>query len=289
MIELGAHMKISKGFKKVPQDTVNIGGNTFQIFTHSPRTWSMKQPTDQEVDEFKLNMKKFNIRFESVLVHSSYLINLASPKEDIWEKSIDTMIEEIKATNKLGIFFYNFHPGSHLGVGEEFGINRIVEALDIIFSKIKDTQVTILLENVAKKGGNIGYSMKHLGSIINASRFKNRLGITFDTCHGFDSNYDIRSKAGVLKLLDDIEKNMGLEKLKMIHLNDSKYDLGAGKDRHEFIGKGYIGIKGFETFLSFDEICNLPLLLETPGDDKEHAEDIQVIKNILKKIGKVEG
>lgn len=100
MIKLGAHMKISKGFKKVPEDTVNIGGNTFQIFTHSPRTWSMKQPNNQEVDEFKINMKKFNISFDSVLVHSSYLINLASPKDDIWEKSVETMIEEIKATNK---------------------------------------------------------------------------------------------------------------------------------------------------------------------------------------------
>lgn len=287
MIKLGAHMKISKGFKKVPEDTVNIGGNTFQIFTHSPRTWNMKQPSEREVDEFKLNMNKFNIDFEDVLVHSSYLINLASPKDDIWEKSINTMVEEIKATDKLGIFYYNFHPGSHLGMGEEFGIEKIIEALDIIFKELEHTKVTVLLENVAKKGGNIGYSMEQLGAIINASEFKNRLGITFDTCHGFDSNYDIRNKEGVLKLFDDIEKNVGLEKLKMIHLNDSKYDLGAGKDRHEFIGKGYIGTKGFANFLSFDEVCKLPLLLETPGDDEEHAEDIKVVKEILKNIGKL--
>ncbi|PNR97032.1 deoxyribonuclease IV [Petrotoga sp. 9PWA.NaAc.5.4] len=285
MVKIGAHMKISKGFRVVPEASVNIGGNTFQIFTHSPRSWKIIKIDEKDINDFKNNMKKYNINFEDALVHSSYLINLASPKEDIWENSINTMIEEIKFTEKLGITHYNFHPGSHLGKGEEYGIKRIIEALNRVFKEIENTKVIVLLENVAQKGGNIGYSMQQLGEIIHNSGLENRLGITYDTCHGFDSNYDIREKSEVQRLLDDIEEYVGLEKLKMIHLNDSKYELGAGKDRHEFIGQGNIGIKGFETFLSFEEILKLPLLLETPGDDAEHAKDIEVIKEILKNLG----
>jgi len=287
MIKIGAHMKISKGFKKVPADTANIGGNTFQIFTSSPRVWKVNPLKENDVEGFKNAMNEFNINFEDVLVHSSYLINLASPKDDIREKSINAMIEEIKATDQLGIHHYNFHPGSHLGEGEEFGINKILEGLDTIFKEVQNTKVTILLENVAQKGSNIGYSMEQLGRIINNSPWKERLGITYDTCHGFDSNYDIRKKEEVQRLLDEIDKYIGLNKLKMIHLNDSKYDVGAAKDRHEFIGKGYIGKEGFKTFLSFDEISKLPLILETPGDDPEHSQDIKVVKEIFKELRKL--
>ncbi|KAF2955694.1 deoxyribonuclease IV [Marinitoga sp. 38H-ov] len=281
MFKIGAHMSTSKGFHKVPLDTLAIDGNTFQIFCHSPRTWKVKEPMEEDIIKFKENMKKNNISFEDVLVHSGYLINLATPNYENWEKSINLMIEEIKITSKLGIRYFNVHPGSHLGEGDEFGYDRIAKALDIILNEVKDLNVDILLENVAKKGGNIGWKIEQLGEIIKRSNFPERLGITFDTCHGFDSNYNIKDKNDVKRLLDEIEKYIGLNKFKMIHLNDSKFPLGAGKDRHEFIGEGEIGIRGFETFLSFNEIAKLPMHLETPGDDLEHAEDIKVVKSIL--------
>ncbi|WGS63927.1 deoxyribonuclease IV [Marinitoga aeolica] len=284
MFKIGAHMSTSKGFHKVPEATRNIGGNTFQIFCHSPRTWKVKEPKESDVVKFKEKMKEFDISFDDVLVHSGYLINLATPKDENWEKSINLMKEEIKITAHLGIKYFNVHPGSHLGEGDEFGYDRIAKALDIILEELKNLDVVILLENVAKKGGNIGWNMKQLGEIIKRSNFQDKLGITYDTCHGFDSNYDIRDKEDVKRLLDEIDKYIGLEKFKMIHLNDSKFPLGAGKDRHEFIGKGEIGIKGFETFLSFDEIIKLPMHLETPGDDSEHAEDIKVVKGIFEKL-----
>nr|WP_240739277.1 deoxyribonuclease IV [Marinitoga lauensis] len=233
---------------------------------------------------FKEKMKEFNISFDDVLVHSGYLINLATPNDENWEKSINLMKEEIRITSLLGIKYFNVHPGSHLGEGDEFGYDRIAKALDIILEEVNNLGVNILLENVAKKGGNIGWKMEQLGEIIKRSNFSGKLGITYDTCHGFDSNYDIRDRDDVRRLLDEIDKYIGLEKFKMIHLNDSKFSLGAGKDRHEFIGKGEIGIKGFETFLSFDEIIKLPMHLETPGDDTEHAEDIKVIKRIFSNI-----
>jgi deoxyribonuclease-4 len=284
MLKIGAHMSTSKGLHKVPSATKDIGGNTFQIFCHSPRTWKVKEPKENDIIIFKEEMKKNNILFDDVLVHSGYLINLASPKDENWQKSINLMKEEIKITSLLGITHFNVHPGSHLGNGDEFGFDRIAKALDTILKDLSDLNITILLENVAKKGGNIGWNMKQLGEIIKRSNFKEKLGITYDTCHGFDSNYDIRDKDDVRRLLDEIDKYIGLEKFKMIHLNDSKFPLGAGKDRHEFIGKGEIGIKGFETFLSFDEIVKLPMHLETPGDDLEHAEDIKVVKSIFKNL-----
>jgi len=274
-------MSTSKGFHKVPLNTIAIDGNTFQIFCHSPRTWKVKDPKEEDVIKFKENMKKNNISFKDVLVHSGYLINLATPNDENWEKSINLMIEELKITAKLGIKYFNVHPGSHLGKGDEFGYDRIAKALDIILEKLNNLDVVILLENVAKKGGNIGWKIEQLGEIIKRSNFQEKLGITYDTCHGFDSYYDIRNKNEVRRLLEEIEKYIGLEKFKMIHLNDSKFPLGAGKDRHEFIGKGEIGIKGFETFFSFEEIIKLPMHLETPGDDSEHAEDIKVVKSIL--------
>ncbi|AEX85678.1 endonuclease IV [Marinitoga sp. 1135] len=284
MVKIGAHMSTSKGFRKVPEDTINIGGNTFQIFSHSPRTWKVKQPDEKDVEKFKYEMIKNNIAFEDVLVHSGYLINLASHKDENWQKSINLMIEEIKVTAKLGIKYFNVHPGSHLGKGDEYGYDRIAKALDIIFNEVKDLDIYILLENVAKKGGNIGWKIEQLGEIINRTSFKDRIGMTYDTCHGFDSNYDIRNKDGVRALLDEIEKYLGLDKLKMIHLNDSKFPLGAGKDRHEFIGKGEIGIEGFKTFFSFEEILKIPMHLETPGDDQEHAEDIITVRKILENL-----
>lgn len=280
MIKIGAHMAITKGFSKVPEDSFNIGANTFQIFVHSPRVWAVTPIKPNDDVQFKENLKKYCIDPQDILVHSGYLINLASPKDDMWEKSINSMINEMQLCSQLGIKYFNVHPGSHLGEGEEFGINRIAKALDAIFKKTSP-DTTVLLENTAQKGGNIGYSFDQLGKIIKAVQNNSRLGITYDTCHGFDSYYDIRTKDGVRKLISEIDDSMGFDRLRMIHLNDSKFDLGAGKDRHEFIGKGFIGIEGFRTFLSFDEIRKIPLLLETPGNDADHANDIMTVKSLL--------
>ncbi|BBE32091.1 putative endonuclease 4 [Tepiditoga spiralis] len=281
MIKLGAHFGISKGFANVPEVMNEIGANAFQIFVHSPRTWKIKQLNVIDVENFKNKIKKMKIDKESMLVHSGYLINLASPKDEGWKKSIDTMIEEIKITASLGIKYFNVHPGSHLSEGEDFGIDRVANALDIIIEQIKDFDIMILLENVAKKGGNIGYKINQLGDIIKRTNYKEKIGITYDTCHGFDSNYDIRTKDGMDNLLFEINEYVGIDKLKMIHLNDSKFDLGAGKDRHEIIGKGFIGEEGFKNFFKYEKVLNTALLLETPGTDEDHRKEIAYIKKAI--------
>ena len=284
-VKLGAHMPISKGFPVVPEQTVEIGGNAFQIFPHNARQWRAKLPDRSTANKFKRNMKKFSLDYDAAFCHSGYLINLASPKEDIWRKSVDLLIKEVNICASLGIKYLNIHPGNHLGAGIEEGISRIIKGLDEVFKETEKTGVMILLENVAPKGSAIGYNYEQMRRIIEGSAFPQRLDITYDTCHGFDAGYDIRSKDGIEGLLDEIDRNVGLDRLKMIHLNDSKYPLGAAKDRHEGIGLGYIGRDGFRTFLSNDFIRTVPLILETPGGNEEHAEDIKRVKEILRELG----
>jgi len=279
LILIGAHMPTTNGIDKVPQETVKIGGNAFQIFGHSPRTWRAQIPSQSKVESFKEQMMKHKISSSSAFCHSSYLMNLASPKDDIWGKSVQLLITEMKICLSLGIRFLNIHPGSHLNSGETQGISRIVRAIDLALEKVPE--VVLLLENVSPKGASIGYKFSQIKNIVDSVSEPRRTGITYDTCHGFDAGYDITSVGGVRKLLDEIEDNVGLEKLKMIHLNDSKAPLGKALDRHENIGRGFIGDRGFSVFLSFEEIQKIPWILETPGSNEEHAHDIRHVKEIL--------
>ncbi|QTA37404.1 deoxyribonuclease IV [Thermosipho ferrireducens] len=279
MILIGAHMPIGGGFKRVPKETYEIGGNAFQIFPHNARQWKANTPKAEDVLEFKRRVKKYTLNEESMLCHSGYLINIASPRDEIWKKSLELLKTEMKICSELGIKYLNIHPGSHLGTGEEGGIKRIVQALNEIFEE--ENNVIILLENVTKKGGNIGYTIEQLDKIISLSKYPERLGITFDTCHGFDAGYDITNLKELDKLLKNIDSLIGLKKLKFIHLNDSKYGLGSNKDRHENIGKGEIGIEGFTRFLNHPIIKKIPWILETPGSNHAHAEDIKLVKKLI--------
>lgn len=272
-------MPISYGFEKVPQMTVDSGGNTFQIFPHSPRTWKASLPSKKVAEEFQIQMKKYQIPLEAAFCHCGYLINPASPKDDVWKKSVELLIVEGKICQLLGIPYLNIHPGSHLGTGEKEGIDRIVRAIDEFLKAVSD--VTLLLENVSPKGGNIGYKMEQLARIIELVSQPERIGVTYDTCHGFDAGYDITTKEGVQKLLDEVEDLFGIFRIKMIHLNDSKSPLGKPLDRHENIGKGFIKDEGFSNFLSFSQIQNIPWVLETPDQDDLYAKEIAHVKSLV--------
>lgn len=279
---VGAHMPIGGGFARVPVESTEIGGNAFQIFPHNPRQWAAKMPADDDVVHFKRGVKKYGFEPEHMLCHSGYLVNIASPRDEIWEKSVALLSLEMKICAKLGINYLNIHPGSHLGEGEEAGIERIVKALNVVLESEKT--VHILLENVTMKGGNIGYNFEQMKRIIELCRYPERLGITFDTCHGYDAGYEITTPNGLNKLLDEIDRNVGLGKLKFVHLNDTKGELGSHKDRHENIGSGNIGLSGLETLLANEFLSSLPLILETPGDNPEHAEDIAKVKGVWERV-----
>ncbi|WP_041082247.1 deoxyribonuclease IV [Thermotoga profunda] len=279
MIRIGAHMPTSYGFDKVPQLTVDSGGNTFQIFPHSPRMWKASLPSKKAADEFQVQMKKYEIPFEAAFCHCGYLINPASPKDDIWQKSVELLIIEGKICQSLGIPYLNIHPGSHTGAGEKEGIDRIVKAIDEFLKTVPD--IVLLLENVSPKGGNIGYKMEQLAKIIELVAQPERIGVTYDTCHGFDAGYDITNKESVEKLFDEMESFLGLWRVKMIHLNDSKAPLGKPLDRHENIGKGFIGDRGFRNFLSFPQIQNIPWILETPNEEDLYTKEIAHVKSLI--------
>ncbi|MGJ8454233.1 deoxyribonuclease IV [Pseudothermotoga sp. U03pept] len=279
MIRIGAHMPISYGFEKVPQMTIDSGGNTFQIFPHSPRTWRATMPSNKVSQEFQNQMKKCDLPLEAAFCHSGYLINLASPKDDIWQRSVELLIVEGKICQFLGIPYLNVHPGSHTGAGEKVGIDRILKAIDRFLASVDG--VMLLLENVSPKGGNIGYEIDQLAQIIKMSCDPKRIGITYDTCHGFDAGYDITTKDGVERLLEQIERALGLWRVKMIHLNDTKAPLGKPLDRHENIGKGFIGDKGFINFLSFEQIQKIPWVLETPNEEDLYTKEIAHVKSLV--------
>lgn len=274
---IGAHMTFP--LSTIPERTVKIGGNTFQIFSHSPRIWKVNiKEKDEERDSFIDGIKKYGIENDKVMIHASYLVNLASPNEDVLNRSIELMKKELELADLLKIKYVNVHPGSGLGESEENAISRIANSITIIMEK-KPDKVELLLELVSPKGGNIGYNFHQLKKIADLSGFN--VYFTYDTCHGFDAGYDITSKDGMKKLMNEIDDTIGRDRLVMCHLNDSMYPLGVHKDRHERIGRGFIGKKGFETFFSEEFFRTIPMVLETPGGDQEHAEDIKVLKEIL--------
>lgn len=291
-----------KGFCRVPQEAVEeVGGNAFQIFNHNPRFWKVNKPTEEEAQRFIRNMEVYSILPENCLVHSSYLVNIAGPKEDVYEKSILMLEQEIEICEQLHLPFLNIHPGSHLGNGEEYGIQRIGNALNRVFistaasvtvsTVARTSQTCILLESVSPKGGAIGFKPVQMRYILDQVHpdFRHRIGYCYDTCHGFDAGYDITKPEGVQQLITEIREQLGWDRLKMIHLNDSKFPLGAHQDRHANIGEGTIGMDGFKVFFSFPDWADIPCLLETPGDNAEHREDIDRIRSILHEIDPTQG
>jgi deoxyribonuclease-4 len=276
---LGAHVSIAGGVKNAPLNGEKIGCDAIQIFTKNQRQWIAKEYTKEEVKEYFENLKKTKIK--RVCAHSSYLINLASPNEEILKKSINCLIDDLERCKTLKIPFEVIHPGSHLGKGIEKGIELIISGIDIVFKKVKD--VGIALETVAGQGTNIGFRFEHLRDIINGVKEKNRVFVCFDTAHTFEAGYDIKSKNGFKKVLDEFDKIIGLEKLVVFHLNDSKTDLSSNVDRHENIGKGVLGLEPFKFLVNAKEFENHPMILETPGGDDMYIEDLKTL-NLLRSL-----
>ncbi len=277
---IGAHMTINP-LSSVPSRTLKIGGNTFQIFSQSPRMWRMNF-NEKEVEKFREEMSKTGIDPTKVMIHASYLVNLASPKEEIWEKSKNRLKWELEVAHRMGLKYVNVHPGSRVGSSEDEAMERVARAISEVL-KDSPQDVKLLLEIVSPKGGNIGYNFFQLKKMADMSGCE--VEFTYDTCHGFDGGYDICSKDGMERLLEEIDKTVGMNKIAMCHLNDSKFPINVHKDRHERIGKGYIGREGFSNFFSYKVVHSIPMVLETPGGDEEHAEDIAVVKEIWSSLG----
>lgn len=286
-MKIGCHVSIAGGIDNSVIRAEELGCNTMQIFSKNAATWQEKILDQEEVKRFKGNLKNSSININPVFIHTSYLINLASPSDELYFKSINSFVEEMKRADLLLAAPYLItHPGAHRGMVEEYGIQRVIRALNIILEKSADLNLKtmILLENTAGSGTHLGYTLGQLKRMMEGAKDKKRIGICFDTCHAFAAGYDLSNREGVEKTIGNLDKNLGLERLKVIHTNDSKYPLGSQKDRHMHIGEGYIGLEGFKIIVNHKYLKSLPFILETPkfgpGDD---MKNINLVKSLALK------
>jgi len=265
-MQVGAHVSISGSVSNAVNNAIERKCSAFQIFTRSPRSWFAKELQPVDVNEFKDRLSSSDIDRFATTAHMPYLPNLSSPDKEGYDKSIKTMIKEVERCNTLGIPYLVTHLGSHRGTGEEKGIKRLVDALN----KVAETEadVTILLENTAGQKNSVGSEFKQWAEIFSKCKQKNRFGVCFDTCHAFAAGYDLRKKQNVEKTLKEFDELIGFENLKILHLNDSKGMLNENRDRHEHIGLGQIGEDGMSQIIRIMNKKKIPMILETPIDDK---------------------
>lgn len=276
---IGAHVSISGGMDKAVERQEEIGGNTGQIFAGSPRTWSVSEYSEEEGQEFQELCREQDQK--PYVIHSTYLVNLATPKDDLFEKSLNCLQSELDAAETLGVEYVVFHPGAHTGSGRENGIQRIAEGIDEL--DIPEN-VTLLLENTAGKGTTLGRSMGELRQMIQqADTPDEKIGVCIDTCHAHAAGYELREDEGFNDFIQEIKEDLGLEMVKVVHLNDSKDEKGSEKDNHQHIGEGNIGEEGFQNVVNAEEFENLPMILETPtSDGKSYEENLQKILELRK-------
>lgn len=275
---LGAHMSISGGIDSSVDRARELNTNALQIFSHNVRSWTTRELTQEEIERFKSKRKEYGVDY--AVVHTSYLLNLASPKDDLWEKSKKGLVEEIRRADLLGIPDINTHIGAHTGSGLDTGLTRLVSALKEVEETdvFEDSKVKVLLENTAGRGTKLGSDFAELGTVLEEMDYSDRFGICVDTCHGFAAGYDFSRESGLKKTLEEFDKEVGLDKLDLVHLNDSVGERGSRKDRHAHIGRGKIGDDGFAALVNNPELKDLPFILETPKEklDGEDADRVNL-------------
>lgn len=276
MLTIGAHLSASKGYTAMLNQALEIGANTFQFFTRNPRGGSAKEIDENDVKTFLVLMKENN--FPVVLAHAPYTLNCCSAKPETREFAINTFADDLKRMEYTPNQLYNFHPGSHVGQGEEVGIELIADALNQVL--FEDMTTTVLLETMAGKGSEIGKTFEELRAIIDRVELKDKLGVCLDTCHVNDGGYDVVNNLD--GVIDEFDKVVGLDRLKAVHLNDSKNPLAAHKDRHEKIGDGYIGVDAMERIINHPALRNLPFFLETPNELDGYAKEIALLRSLYK-------
>jgi deoxyribonuclease-4 len=271
-VVFGAHC--SGGVKKALDNAVAMGADGVQLFVQSPRTWRFPEHDPADLAAFRARGEETGL---AVVVHALYLVNLAAPDDAIYEKSVATMRSTVDAACAIGAEAVIFHVGSHLGAGLDVGLERVVPALELVLDRCND-DTWLLMENSAGAGGTIGRSLDELATIFEALDRHERLGICLDSCHLFVSGVDVTDDSAVDRLLDDVDGTVGLDRLRVLHANDSKAPLGSNRDRHENIGDGLIG-EGLGTFLAHPKLQGLPTFLEVPGKDG-HGPDADELRKV---------
>ncbi len=276
MLNIGCHLSSSKGFYHMGMEALSVDGNTFQFFTRNPRGGSAKDIDPQDAQKLNDLMKEKS--FAKILAHAPYTLNACAEKAYVREFAYNTMLDDLKRMEFVPNNLYNFHPGSHVGQGIEVGIDLISSLLNSILWKEQTT--TVLLETMAGKGSEVGSKFEELREIIDRVELKEKMGVCLDTCHVYDGGYDIVNDLdGVLTQFDKI---IGLDRLKAIHINDSKNPFASHKDRHEKIGEGSIGAEAFERIINHPALRDLPFFLETPNELDGYGREIAFLKSLYR-------
>lgn len=274
MLRIGCHLSISKGYEAMAKDALSVGANTFQFFTRNPRGGSAKAIDEKDVACF-LALAKAN-DLACFLAHAPYTMNVCAADAGIRAFSREMMADDLQRMEYLPGSLYNFHPGSHVKQGLEVGLRFIIDALNETLKPEQTT--TVLLETMAGKGSEIGRSFDELRAIIDGVKLKEKMGVCLDTCHIYDAGYDIvHDLDGVVAEFDRV---VGLDRLKAIHLNDSKNPFDSHKDRHETIGQGSLGLETFKRIINHPKLRHLPFYLETPNELPGYAAEIKLLKSL---------
>lgn len=276
--KFGAHISGAGGISNSVVNAFNVGCNSFAMFLKSPRKWVSPQFTEEEIQKFKSNCKKYGYdALTDVLPHGQYFINLANPEVEKAQKAYDSLIDDLRRCEQLGIGFYNLHPGSSLKADHKVQLSQLAEYLN---KALKETKfVKIVLENMAGTGNLIGSNLEDLRQVIEMIEDKTRIGVCIDTCHTFAAGYDISTKETFDKFWKDFDEIVGYEYLCAIHLNDSKAPLGANRDLHELLGEGFLGLEVFRLIAHSEHLVKIPIILETPQKkDEGYGEEIKLLE-----------
>jgi deoxyribonuclease-4 len=278
---VGAHVSASGGVENAPLNANSIGAKAFALFTKNQRQWFSNPLSKASIKAFRENCEKYDYKPFQILPHDSYLINLGHPEKEPLEKSRASFLDEMQRCEQLGLDRLNFHPGSHLKtISEEECLRRIAESINIVLDKTKG--VTAVIENTAGQGTNMGHKFEQIRFMIDNVNDKSRVGVCIDTCHAYTSGYNIKSPEGYTETFNMFDKIIGFKYLCGMHINDSKKELATRVDRHDSIGKGYLGEDVFRMLMNDGRLDNMPLILETPDESLWEAE-IKYLYALIKK------
>jgi len=278
---LGIHVSIAGGVYESITRAQELGCTAIQIFARDPRQWRRTKLKAGDIEEFRRRRASSGI--EKVFIHIPYLINLASPLHRLFRGSITAYAQDMREARSLGAEYMVTHMGSHMKSGEKRGLKKISIALNRILELTAGSPVKILLENTAGAGSWLGYTFEHHAAIIDKIEQKDRIGVCLDTCHAYAAGYDLAGESGYVRLMNEIDRCVGLKRLALVHLNDTRDSLGSHRDRHEHIGKGNIGIAGFRRMVCDKRLAHAAFVLETPKDSETaDKSNLRVVKRLMK-------